>query len=297
MAMAVAAVALVLFTVAVAGCTQTVGEGDPDIEAARSFDGYPLYWVGEHFEQWDLEHADASHQAKATERLGRRLGLRIPALARPVPCAAAAPCSYPRAIRPVWRQGRVQAASSAFDHDGGLYRTAARMQPVGYEQAVEELNRDRALSNCRRHALHGTVSNVAGRENPRHARLEQKRTAIERPRVVVAKIRSREDETPRIPLDLRWQPLSVRARSDHEEEPVGVDGLLASLRAITKHEVLQPPAAAAADDLRPETELELRRRLHLANQVPRHPGAERLSAHHERDAPCVAGEVQRSLSS
>ena len=50
------AVSLATFAVAGAGCTQTVGEGDPDIEAARSFDGYPLYWVGEHFEQWDLEH-------------------------------------------------------------------------------------------------------------------------------------------------------------------------------------------------------------------------------------------------
>jgi hypothetical protein len=53
------AVALASFTGVVAGCTQTVGEGDPDIEAARSFDGYPLYWVGEHFEQWDLEHLSA----------------------------------------------------------------------------------------------------------------------------------------------------------------------------------------------------------------------------------------------
>jgi hypothetical protein len=74
------------------------------------------------------------------------------------------------------------------------------MQPVLYEQAVEKLNRDRALSDRGRHALHGTVSNVAGCEDPRHARLEQKRAAIERPSAVVGKIRSREDETPRIPV-------------------------------------------------------------------------------------------------
>ena len=39
---AVAAVVLALPT-----CTQTVGEGDPDLDAARSFDRHPLYWVGE----------------------------------------------------------------------------------------------------------------------------------------------------------------------------------------------------------------------------------------------------------
>jgi hypothetical protein len=170
------------------------------------------------------------------------------------------------------------------------------MQPVGYEQAVEELNCDRALPSGRRDALHGPCSNVAGRKHPRHARLEQKRTAIKRPRVVVAKIGSREDETPRIRIDLRWQPLGVRARSDHEEEPIGVDGLLASFRAVTKHQVLEPSVAPAVDDVGPEADPQIWRRLHLADQVVRHPCAERLGAYQERDAPGVTSEVQRSLA-
>ena len=33
------------------------------------------------------------------------------------------------------------------DHNGGLFRPAVRMQPVGCEQTVEELNRHRALSD------------------------------------------------------------------------------------------------------------------------------------------------------
>ena len=89
----------------------------------------------------------------------------------------------------------------------------------------------------------------------------------------------------------------MRARSDHEEEPVGIDGLVGSVCARTQHEVLQPPVAPTADDLGPETDLQLWRGLHLADQVVRHPRAERLSAYHERDAPCVTSEVQRSLSS
>jgi hypothetical protein len=47
------AVSLAMSACAVAGCTRTA-----DIEAARSFDRYPLYWVGERFEKWDLEHVD-----------------------------------------------------------------------------------------------------------------------------------------------------------------------------------------------------------------------------------------------
>jgi hypothetical protein len=51
---------LALATAALAGCTRTVGGGDPDPDAARTFDGYPLYWLGERFERWDLEHFEVS---------------------------------------------------------------------------------------------------------------------------------------------------------------------------------------------------------------------------------------------
>ena len=89
----------------------------------------------------------------------------------------------------------------------------------------------------------------------------------------------------------------MRARADHEEEPVGIDRLLASIRAIAKDELLQPPVAATADDLGPEADLQLWRRLHLADKVVRHPRVERVSTRHERDAPGVTSEVQGCLSS
>jgi len=56
----VLAPALALGSFLLAGCTRTLGEGDPDVEAARTFDRYPLYWVGEHFEEWDLEHINVA---------------------------------------------------------------------------------------------------------------------------------------------------------------------------------------------------------------------------------------------
>lgn len=52
------AIALALAAGALAGCARTVGDGDPDIGAARTFEGYPLYWVGERFEEWDLEYVE-----------------------------------------------------------------------------------------------------------------------------------------------------------------------------------------------------------------------------------------------
>jgi hypothetical protein len=42
--------------VATGGCTTPFGGGGPDLDAARSFDRFPLYWVGERFEKWKLEH-------------------------------------------------------------------------------------------------------------------------------------------------------------------------------------------------------------------------------------------------
>jgi hypothetical protein len=52
------AIALVLAT---AGCSWLLGEEEVDLTEARAFDEYPLYWVGERFEDWDLVHFDVMH--------------------------------------------------------------------------------------------------------------------------------------------------------------------------------------------------------------------------------------------
>ncbi len=104
-------------------------------------------------------------RAAATRPAGRRLGprgsrgRRHPGLGR----------GLARALR---------LASRAGDSRSG---PAARMQPLGREQAVEELNRHRALAGCGGHAFHRPVPNVAGREDSRHAGLEGERSTIGRP--------------------------------------------------------------------------------------------------------------------
>jgi hypothetical protein len=39
------------------GCTAE----SPHLSAAREFDRHPLYWLGERFEDWDLEHVEIGH--------------------------------------------------------------------------------------------------------------------------------------------------------------------------------------------------------------------------------------------
>jgi hypothetical protein len=108
------AVTLALFTIAVAGCTRTVGEGDPDIEAARSFDGYPLYWVGEHFEQWDLEHVSVRPDGFSTFsygtcelEIGMDGGCPVPLQIQIQPL-----CTYLEFVAraPVWKRREVRGA-------------------------------------------------------------------------------------------------------------------------------------------------------------------------------------------
>ena len=59
----------------------------------------------------------------------------------------------------------------------------ARRRPSDRRQVlVHEVDRHRALADGRRDALHRVESNVAGGEDTGHARLEQERWALERPR-------------------------------------------------------------------------------------------------------------------
>jgi hypothetical protein len=58
--------AVVAATAAAVGCAGNGGDGDPDLDAARNFTRHPLYWVGESFEKWELEHVDVGTSEFAT---------------------------------------------------------------------------------------------------------------------------------------------------------------------------------------------------------------------------------------
>ncbi len=96
-------------------CSNTVGEGDPDIDAAASFTGYPLYWVGERFEDWDLEHVSVRPDGISTFsygtceiELGADHGCAVPLQIQIQPL-----CAYLEFVarNPIWKRREVRGAS------------------------------------------------------------------------------------------------------------------------------------------------------------------------------------------
>jgi hypothetical protein len=109
-----AAALAVLALSGLAGCSQTVGEGDPDVGAARKFDRHPLYWVGERFEQWDLEHVDVGHGEFATFSYGT-CELPVPAdggCAVPLQIQIQPLCAHLDVVAraPIWKRREVRGA-------------------------------------------------------------------------------------------------------------------------------------------------------------------------------------------
>lgn len=109
---AVAMVVLALLT----GC----GERKPDVAAARSFDGYPLYWVGERFERWSLEHVDVGNPQFVTLIYGRceiedpdgPLGPEGGSCAPPLQIQTQPLCAHLDVVAraPIWRRRSVRGA-------------------------------------------------------------------------------------------------------------------------------------------------------------------------------------------
>ena len=94
----------------------------------------------------------------------------------------------------------------------GLY--APRLAAVERKQAVDELDRDRALADGRRDPLHRAVAGVPDRQHARHARLEAERRARERP-AVPRHVRAGEEEALGVAARARAgaSPCSGRRRS------------------------------------------------------------------------------------
>ena len=108
------------------------------------------------------------------------------------------------------------------------------------------------------------MADVASGEHAWHARLEEKRTAIERRCATLRDICSREDESPFIPFEVRWKPIGVRLCSDQEEERVRLDRRFCLRPNVAQHQVLEPSVAATAHHLAAEPRLDIVGRLDLA---------------------------------
>ena len=111
--------ALVLCTIAaLAGCAggkRVVGGGTPDLDAMRAFDRHPLYWVGEHFEKWDLEHVQIGAGEFVTLSYGTcelRTGPDPGGCAPPLQIQIQPLCAHLEAVArdPIWRRREVRGA-------------------------------------------------------------------------------------------------------------------------------------------------------------------------------------------
>jgi hypothetical protein len=92
-----------------------VGGGTPDVEAAQKFDRHPLYWVGTHFEKWDLEHVEIGSAAFVTFSYGT---CELPTGSDPGGCPVPLQIQIQPlctqlvdvARAPIWRRRRVRGA-------------------------------------------------------------------------------------------------------------------------------------------------------------------------------------------
>src|SRR4051812_27534356 len=91
---------------------------------------------------------------------------------------------------------------------------------LGGEELVNELDRDRALTDRRGDAVHRAVPDVARREDPGDAGFQRERAACERPTGPAVDVRAGPDEPAGPPRQLVRQPVRGRVGADHHEEGV-----------------------------------------------------------------------------
>lgn len=115
--------------------TSACGGGAVDADAARNFRGYPLYWVGTHFERWDLEYVDVGNGEFSTfvygtcEVEGFDGGCSPPLTIQIQPL-----CSHLDVVAsaPIWQRSRVRGAPVGTNLDGAPVLFTDRVQAKVY---------------------------------------------------------------------------------------------------------------------------------------------------------------------
>jgi hypothetical protein len=164
---------------------------------------------------------------------------------------------------------------------------------------VGEPHRGRAVTNGRGDPLDRTVPGVAGREHPRHGRLERERGAVERParriRVVPHDVAAGQDVAA-LDLNRPGQPARPRLAADQHEQRGGRDLPGPVVPPVIQRERLEVLTAVAVGDLGVQAHRDVRRGLDLPDQVGRHRPGQGVAPHQHGHLPGVPGQVQRGLS-
>jgi hypothetical protein len=93
------------------GCAVGKGVGS-DLEAAREFDAYPLYWPGDRFEKWPLTHVDVVNTPYALFVYGNCETSGNAGCAPPLQLQIAGLCDHldEAARNPIWKERRIRGA-------------------------------------------------------------------------------------------------------------------------------------------------------------------------------------------
>jgi hypothetical protein len=124
---------LLVGAVVLASCT-ALPDSEPDIEAAEEFDGYPLYWVGERFERWDLVHVDLSRPAQFTTFIYGECtptGEDEPSCEPPLQIQVYPLCAHLATVAraPIWKRRSVRGAPvGSFDSAPVLFASGAQVK-------------------------------------------------------------------------------------------------------------------------------------------------------------------------
>jgi len=106
--------ALLIIALAATACTWREGHDAVGTDAARQFDGYPLYWLGDRFEGWDLAHVDVSPTSFSTFVYGTCTphGADEPSCSPPLQLQIQPLCAHLAVVARarIWRHRRVRGA-------------------------------------------------------------------------------------------------------------------------------------------------------------------------------------------
>ncbi len=150
--------AVLLISLGTAGCAPPFSVDENGTESARQFDDYPLYWLGEHFERWDLEHVDIRPNGFSTFIYGKCTPRgEEPSCTPPLELQIQPLCIHLEAVAraPIWRERRVRGAPvGTIDSAPVLFTSGAQVKVYRGEGS------DPAVSMRALHALR-SINDVA----------------------------------------------------------------------------------------------------------------------------------------
>src|SRR3954463_212716 len=174
---------------------------------------------------------------------------------------------------PAARTPRVAIRSRSMAPPSSL-RVPSAASPISAlgEEAMGELDGDRALADRRRDALHRLVAHVTGAEDAGHARLQEIRIAAQVPAANLAtfdrQIGAGENEAVLVALENARHPVGTRLGADEREERCRLE--LPLLAATGDRDGTQAVVAVGRRDAGARHHREVRRRLDLIDEVLGH---------------------------